>query len=267
MAPRPQYSAATRAQVVTMKQMGASNRDIEAKTGVPARTIRRICHRAADRGFDPTERPILEDHHVKNAPKSGRPKKRTEEKINEVLALVTRDRYAREKTCANLAASAGVSAMTLWRILRSQGFRKAKPTRKPCLTDEMKQARLKFCRDHADWDEEQWYSVIWTDETSISGTRRGAWRLWRRRYERHNKAGIRMRFKKPNWSLMFWGCFSYYEKGPCYIYKPKTAAQKRESQRQIDELNRELKAEAKLEWELSTGARRLTLRNLPRRRP
>lgn len=92
--------------------MGASNHDIKAKTRVPARTIR-ICHQAAERGFNPIKRPTLDDRHVKNTLKSGRLKKRTKKKINEVLALVICDRYTRGKTYTNLTALVGVSTMTL----------------------------------------------------------------------------------------------------------------------------------------------------------
>ncbi len=38
---------------------------------------------------------------------------------------------------------------------------------------------------------------------------------------------------------MFWGCFSYYRKGPCHIWKPETEAQKKAAQKKIDTWNRE----------------------------
>ena len=60
---------------------------------------------------------------------------------------------------------------------------------------------------------------------------------------------------------MFWGCFSYDHKGPCHIWESKTAAEKKESARDLDALNARLKPEKRAEWELNTGMRRMGLRN------
>ena len=70
--------------------------------------------------------------------------KRTSAKIREVIKKVYRDRYGREKSTEQLALDTNISARTIWRILRSQNFRKTKPTRKPSLLAEMKKDRLKF---------------------------------------------------------------------------------------------------------------------------
>jgi len=43
---------------------------------------------------------------------------------------------------------------------------------------------------------------------------------------------------------MFWGCFTYDHKGPCYIYYPETEEQKTHYKEQINELNKN-KVEAK----------------------
>ena len=52
--------------------------------------IDRIYERGLSRGFTP-DKPICLDHHVDNAPRSGRPTKQTEEKKEEVEAKVTKD--------------------------------------------------------------------------------------------------------------------------------------------------------------------------------
>jgi hypothetical protein len=46
---------------------------------------------------------------------------------------------------------------------------------------------------------------------------------------------------------MFWGCFTYDYKGPCYIYYPETEEQKVHYEEAIDKLNKkEVKAECRL---------------------
>lgn len=61
---------------------------------------------------------------------------------------------------------------------------------------------------------------------------------------------------------MFWGCFSYDRKGPCHIWEAETAAEKKECTRDLEILNARLEPEKKVEWELTTGVRRMGLRNL-----
>jgi transposase len=221
----PNYDAATRAQVVTLKAWGFTNNEITSKTGIPSRTIRSIYATAIKRGFDPnTDLPIVKNEHVVEAPRSGRPTKQIEENEQEIVAKIRRDRYGREKTCAQITAEMGnISVMTVWRILRTAGFKKTKPTRKPGLSEAMKKARLEFALRYQHWTLEDWKSVIWSDETSVVlNHRRGGYRLWRKSEERLVKSCIRERWKGYS-EFMFWGCFSYDKKGPCHIWKSETA--------------------------------------------
>ena len=173
----PSYDDATRAQALTLKVMGVSNAEIEAITGIQPRTLNALLRKAKERGYDPNVSKKLLDIHVKDSPRSGRPTKRTAELVENVISKVSRDRYGREKTCSQIAIEVGgVSDTTVWRILRTAGYRKTKPTRKPGLTEEMKKARLQFALDHKHWTLEDWKKVIWSDETAIViGYRRGGY--------------------------------------------------------------------------------------------
>ena len=66
---------------------------------------------------------------------------------------------------------------------------------------------------------------------------------------------------------MFWGCFSYVWKGPCYCWKPETKAEKAEAKTKLDEMNAALEASERLNWELTNRMRRLSTRNLPGKKP
>ena len=48
---------------------------------------------------------------------------------------------------------------------------------------------------------------------------------------------------------MFWGSFSYYEKGPCHIWEPETAAKKKALKADLEERNAKIIAEHKRIWE------------------
>ncbi|KAJ9129430.1 hypothetical protein NKR23_g12534, partial [Pleurostoma richardsiae] len=66
----PFYDLATRAQVLALKCVGATNPTIQEQTGVPSRTINRIFDRAIDRGFDPMTQPcVILNRHVEDAPR------------------------------------------------------------------------------------------------------------------------------------------------------------------------------------------------------
>ena len=67
---------------------------------------------------------------------------------------------------------------------------------------------------------------------------------------------------------MFWGCFSYEEKGPCHIWEDETEKEKEEAKKWVAEQNKLLELECKIEWELATGMQRLRItRNVPGRKP
>jgi len=273
----PNTDIATRALVVTLKCPapigGKKTTEVAAITGLSIRRVNEIYARAIARGFDPNQLPVvIRDEYLQDAPRSGRPSKQTDETKNEIMQKVRLDRYGREKTCADLAGDLSllgidISATTVWRILRSAGFRKTKPTRKPGLTEQMKKERLQWCLDHEHWTLEDWKKVIWTDETSVILLhRRGGYRIWRKADEKFVRSCIRERWKGCS-EFMFWGSFTYDKKGPCHCWLPETAQEKKEAEKFIQQLNDKLELIAKEEWELNNGMERLGLRTRPGPKP
>jgi transposase len=170
----------TKAQALSLKLYGATNAEIFEATGIPQSTVSRILSKAKIRGFNPEESKLIKDEYLVDAERSGRPKK-VDKSMKAVISRVKTDRYGREKTCQMIANELGnLSAMTVWRILRSAGMRKTKSTRKPGLTPAMKAARLAWAKKHENWELEDWKKVIFSDETSVVlGHRRGSYRVWR----------------------------------------------------------------------------------------
>jgi len=143
--------------IIAYKADGKTNHEITGLIGAEKRRINLIYALAIKRGFDPAVRPLkLETKHVKYAPRSGRPSKQQQQQaFKKVVNLVRRDRYGREKTCADIAGELSqdgqdISALTVWRVLRKAGFKKTKPTRKPGLTKDIRQERLVWCLEHKD---------------------------------------------------------------------------------------------------------------------
>ncbi|KAJ0127189.1 Uncharacterized protein HZ326_29705, partial [Fusarium oxysporum f. sp. albedinis] len=271
----PNTDIATRAFVVSLKApcSGKTTNEVAEITGLSVNLVNRIYARAIKRGFDPNVRPlILRNGYLEDTPRSGRPSKQTEETKELIISKVQRDRYGREKTAADIAgelSSQGVliSTSLVKQVLKSAGFRKTKPTRKPGLTKKMKDERLAWCIAHQDWTLEDWKSVIWSDETSVVLLhRRGGYRVWRRAEERFLRSCIRERWKGAM-EFMFWGAFSYDKKGPCHCWGPETVKEREKSKLMIAALNEELEPIMRDEWELSNGIRRLGLRTLPGPKP
>ena len=182
------YQLATRAQALAMKAMGATLEHIERITEIKRRTLQYIFKRARSRGWDPSSRPLVLDGYVLDAPRAGSKVKITREFEQRILKKVTTDRFGREKSCAYIAAECGCSAQTVWRVLRRHGYRKTKPTRKPCLSQEMKEARLQFALRYEHWTIDDWKNVIWSDKTGIVlGHKKGRYKLWHLAKERVNK--------------------------------------------------------------------------------
>jgi hypothetical protein len=96
--------------------------------------------------------------------------------------------------------------------------------------------------------------------------RRGGYRVWRTPEEKFVKSCIRERWKGYT-EFQFWGCFSYDSKGPCHIWHPETAQERKAAEKDLEELNAKLEPILREQWELETGMRRLKLRNQGGRAP
>lgn len=149
----PNTDMATRSLVVVLKApcVGKSSAEVASLTGISARQVNRIYARALKRGFDSDQRPlVIKDEFLKDAPRSGRQRKQTDETEQQILEMARRDG---ENTYAELAEELScegnsISSTTVWRILKNAGYRKTKPSRKPGSTKVNNQQL--WCLDRVD---------------------------------------------------------------------------------------------------------------------
>jgi len=158
-----------RAAILTLQSPPCSKSPIALHTipGVSTRQIDRIYARAITRGFEPNAELllILDEHIAMNYVLAG-----LQNKLKKTNSLWSRSSLGIE-----------ISGATVRNILHNAGFRKTKPTRKPGLTQKMRQDRLRWCLEHQDWTLDDWKNVIWSDETSVVlNHRRGSYRIWQR---------------------------------------------------------------------------------------
>jgi hypothetical protein len=158
---RHEYSPASRVQVLTLLyctpgHLGKEKYDwITSITGVAPRTQRDINKKAKDRGFNPEVDLRIRDEYVVDEPRTGRPITAvTEEIIDQIMALVRKDRNGREKSGEVLGFETGISPSSALRALKKGKMRKCKPLWKPGLDEKTKLKRYQWCKDHEHWHKE-----------------------------------------------------------------------------------------------------------------
>jgi transposase len=277
---RPEYDISLRASIVFMKSPfggSKSSSDVKKVLGAQApsiASINRLYKTAIDRGFKPdADHYLMQDQYVVDAPRTGRPTKKTKRAEKVVVDIVSSNRNGREESCVDIAIAASaklgvpLSPSTVYRILKKAGYTKTKPTRKPGLSSAMRKKRMAFAKDHEDWTLDDWRNVIWSDETSVLlGHRRGGIRVWRRPDEAYEKSVIRERWKG-FMEFMFWGCFTYDRKGPCHVWKRETSQQKKAADKDIANMNAAIEKPLREMWEIEHPLSRVVIRDDNHRGP
>jgi len=74
---------------------------------------------------------------------------------------------------------------TVKRILAKEDIKKWRAKKRPKLTEDHAAERLRWALRYADWTEEDWKSVIWSDECSVKKSKdpRTVW-VFRTAYEK-----------------------------------------------------------------------------------
>jgi hypothetical protein len=99
----PSYDNATGAQALALKLHNVSNPEIESITEIQPATLHALYKKALSKGLKPTESQRILDHYVEDGKRSNKPTKQTTEIIEDVISKVRRNRYGKEKTCAQIA--------------------------------------------------------------------------------------------------------------------------------------------------------------------
>ena len=133
------HDPGTRLQALALAEAGCKT--YQAITKVSRQSVSRYRKIAIQRGYNPDVSKKLKLEYVTDAPRSGRPTIITPELEAVVLAAVRKNRNSREKTSFTLGFEQGISASTALRVLKKNNMRSCKTTKKPLLTEAMKDAR------------------------------------------------------------------------------------------------------------------------------
>jgi transposase len=151
---------------------------------------------------------------------TGRPKKLSQISVRALVRSVRANPFEpyRFHTEALENAGVNVSRDAIIRKLKEEGIGSFSPAMKPALTDKHKKRRLAWAKDKVDWTNEQWRSVIWSDESrfTVMGNDGGV-RVLRKVNERYEERHIVSTVKFGKGSVMIWGCFWAGGVGPLKV--------------------------------------------------
>lgn len=205
----------TRASVVAYWQIGGSFRSIGNRFNPPLSysTVRNIIVKFQKTG------------HVKNQPRSGRPKKLNDDNVEVLKALVLENSESRRTplsviTCnLEMKLNIDISQNTVRRYLKNLGIRAHSAAVKPFISEKNAVKRVEWCKERLHWTVESWEKICWSDECSIevrgTGTRRVS--VWRSRGERFHRDCLAPSFKSGRQTIMVWGCFQGDKLGPLVV--------------------------------------------------
>ncbi len=141
-----------------------------------------------------------------NLPRSGAPCKISPRGVSMIMRTVRNQPRTTKEDLVNDLKAAGtiVNKKTIGNTLRREGLKSCSTRKVPPLKKAHVQARLKF----ANYSEENWVIVLWSDETKIElfGIN-STHRVWRRNAACDPKNTIPT-VKHGGGNIMLWGCFS-----------------------------------------------------------
>lgn len=153
-------------------------------------------------------------------PKPGRPRKTTFRTRQLISRQVSKDPRltARDLKEKNPQLLADVSVRSVQQLLHDDlGYRSFCARKKPLLTALQKKKRVNFCKKYLAWSEEQWKTVLWSDESTFTVTGTPSSRVYRKPGSDPLDPKYTSKFVKYPASLMAWGCFTYYGVGRLVI--------------------------------------------------
>jgi transposase len=164
--------------------------------------------------------------------RDGRPTLLSNEQREELVVFVCNSRTNRLMSYLHLAtgpfASWRVGEYAIRSALRKEGFKRYVARAKPPLSERNKAIRLEWAQEHVSWTREQWDTILWTDETWVTGGRhRKQWVTRRAGEELDPTCIIEKVRRRRGW--MFWGCFNGTEKGPCLFWEKEWGTINQES--------------------------------------
>ena len=107
---------------------------------------------------------------------------------------------------------------TLRGVLHKNGIQSYGAVTKPFLSSRNVKARIQWARRHESYTEEQWVTVIFSDETSVTlRPKTQHKKVWRMKGDRYNSSNLVPSFKSGYVSISVWAAFSTRGRTPLVL--------------------------------------------------
>ena len=146
---------------------------------------------------------------IENRP--GRPHQLTDTEVDSVLQTL-RGHYKKSVLpWQRLAQACGLSCSgdTLRRALNAHGYHKCIACPKPYISDAARQKRVDFVTNHADWTDEDWQQVLWSDECTFYTGKQKKDHVIRTRGERFCTDCMQFQFRSNRTSFSIWATIGW----------------------------------------------------------
>jgi transposase len=190
---RKELKPILRAQIVGAAVCGVGIRETARRLKIPPATVQTTLRRDTQR----------QDH--QSSPRTGAPHKTSARERATIIAYVRANpKHTYAQIRENVAPT--LSSKTISRIVKSVGIGKWICKRRPYLSEQVVKKRYDWVQMRRDWSEEEWSTVIFSDESSIErgqgGSRQWAFRTPQQKW--HPKM-IQTYKKSRDISIMVWG--------------------------------------------------------------
>ena len=153
----------------------------------------------------------------------GRPRSTTPAQDRFLVVSASRNRHSNARKLQDelqRASGVHVSDQTVRNRLHDAGMRARRPAIRIPLSVNHRRARREWCQEHLAWDEEDWESVLFTDESKFClDFTDGRRRVWRRKGERYYDATIEEHDRYGGGSVMVWGGISLSGRTDLHVFR------------------------------------------------
>lgn len=183
--------------IIASKAEGMSSTTIATRIGVHRTTINRFWRRYKETGD------------IGFLPRSGRPPCLLKRDIERMCVHIKLDRRITLKALRKLCDLEHISLRTIRRALKYYSdFNSRFLRKKPFISIKNIRRRVEWCKQHRDWELDDWQHVVWSDESTFTIRSGRRYRVWVQTGEPLHLQLTKGTVKHDR-KINVWGCFSY----------------------------------------------------------